>query len=31
LNRYGRLELIDGTRIQPKIKLLRPLVQRTAA
>jgi hypothetical protein len=31
LNRYGRLEVIDGSRIQPKIAALRPLVNITAA
>jgi hypothetical protein len=31
LNRCGRLEVIDGTRIQPKIRALRPLINRMAA
>jgi hypothetical protein len=31
LNRCGRLEVIDGTRIQPKIRALRPLINMTAA
>jgi hypothetical protein len=31
LNRCGRLEVIDGTRIQPKIGALRPLINMTAA
>ncbi len=31
LNRCGRLEVIDGSRIQPKIAALRPLIRMTAA
>jgi hypothetical protein len=31
LNRCGRLEVIDGTRIQPKIGALRPLINMTEA